>query len=94
MQDLANGSKHFQEKGLPIRQHVVGPLNTAPFNTIGFNEVQVTLVVDTGEFEGRPHSTPAVNLFECVVRFWRDFLRFHGPYDGIVPKGKAKLSDE
>ncbi|WP_050043534.1 hypothetical protein [Bradyrhizobium sp. LTSPM299] len=94
MQDLANGSKHFQPKGLPIRQHVVGPLNTAAFNTIGFNEVEVTLVVDMGELEGRPHFIPAAQLFEVVMRFWRDFLCLHAPYGGLVYKGKVKLSDE
>jgi hypothetical protein len=94
MQDLANGSKHFQTKGLSVRAHVVGPLNTAPFNTIGFNEVETTLVVDMGALEGRPHFIPATHLFEVVMRFWRDFLRYHGPYGGIVYKGKVKLSDE
>jgi hypothetical protein len=94
MQDLANGSKHFQTKGLPVRQHVVGTLNTAPFNTIGFNEAKVTLVVDMGELDGSPHFTPAAHLFEVVMRFWRDFLVLHGPYGGAVYKGKVKLSDE
>lgn len=89
MQDLANGSKHFQMKGLPVRRHVVGPLNTAAYNTIGYNEMRSTLVVDMGD-----HSIPASHLFEVVMRFWRDFLKFYGPYDGIVPKGRTKLSDE
>jgi hypothetical protein len=94
MQDLANGSKHFQAKGLSVRAHVVGPLNTAAFNTIGYNEIQSTLVVDMGELEGMPHFMPATHLFEVVMRFWRDFLSYHGPYGGIVPTGKTKLSDE
>lgn len=94
MRDLANGSKHFQTRGLPIHSHIVGPFNTAPFNTLAFNEVKVMLYVDMGEFEGRPYHIPAEQLFEVVMRFWRDFLRLHGPYDGVVPKGKVKLSDE
>lgn len=94
MRDLANGSKHFQAKGLSVQAHVVGPLNTAALNTIGYNEIQSTLVVDMGELEGMPHFMPATHLFEIVMRFWRDFLRYHGPYSGIVPIGKTKLSDE
>ncbi|WP_375787727.1 hypothetical protein ACE10Z_09730 [Bradyrhizobium sp. Pha-3] len=94
MQDLANGSKHFQAKGLPIHRHVVGPLNTAAFNTLAFNEVTVTLMVDMGELDGRPHFVPATHLFEVVLRFWRDFLRHHCPYGGIAPSGRTRLSDE
>jgi len=80
MRDLANGSKHFETKGLPIQRRVVGPLNTAAFNTIGFNETRSTLVVDIGTLEGRPYFIPAAQLFEVVMRFWRDFLRYHGPF--------------
>jgi hypothetical protein len=94
MQALANGSKHFQEQGPPIRRHLVGPLNTAVFNTVGFNQVISTLVVDMGELEDMPFTIPATHLFEVVMRFWRDFLRYHGPYGGIVPSAKTKLSDE
>jgi hypothetical protein len=52
------------------------------------------LVVDMGSLEDSPYFIPAAQLFEVVLRFWRDFLRYHGPYDGIVPVGKTKLSDE
>jgi hypothetical protein len=36
---------------------------------------------------------PATFLFEVVIRFWRDFLRLHGPYPEL-PKGRTLLSDE
>lgn len=93
MGDLANGSKHFQEKGLPIRRHVVGSFNTAAFNELAFNEMRVTLLVEMGEHHGRPHFVRATHLFEPVMKFWRDFLRDHGPYGGVVPVGRTKLSD-
>jgi hypothetical protein len=94
MQDLANGSKHFQSKGLPVERRIAGPYNTAAYNTIAYNEVRSYLVVNMGELEGRPYFIPATHLFEAVLRFWRDFLRNHGPYEGILPVGRTRLSDE
>jgi hypothetical protein len=36
---------------------------------------------------------PATFLFEVVLRFWRDFLRLHGPYPELS-RGRTLLSDE
>jgi hypothetical protein len=38
-------------------------------------------------------SMPLTMLFEVVIRFWRNFLREHGPYDPL-PEGKTKLFDD
>jgi len=93
MQPLANGSKHFQPGGMSIHMRHVGPFNTAAFNEVAFNEGYSYLVVDMGELDGLPNLMPATFLFEVVMRFWRDFLRLHGPYPEL-PKGRTMLSDE
>jgi hypothetical protein len=93
MQPLANGSKHFQPGGLSFAMHDIGPLNSFAFNEVAFNEGYSILLVEMGTFEGRPHLVPAPHVFEVVMRFWRDFLRLHGPYPEL-PKGRTLLSDE
>ena len=40
-----------------------------------------------------PKNITVSMLLEVIIRFWRDFLRQHGPYDRL-PKNKTKLSDE
>jgi hypothetical protein len=94
IQGLANGSKHFQaSSGLTIRMVHMGPLNTAAFNELALNEGYSYLVVDMGDLDGIPNIMPATFLFEVVLRFWRDFLRLHGPYPEL-PRGRTLLSDE
>lgn len=93
MQSLANGSKHFQSSSMTVHLRHVGPLNTAAFNEIAFNEGYSYFVVDMGKLDGLPHVAPATFIFEAVLRFWRDFLYKHGPYQEL-PKGRTKLSDE
>lgn len=39
-----------------------------------------------------PKFLPMDQLFEVVIRFWRDFLRDNGPYTPL-PEGKTKLQD-
>jgi hypothetical protein len=94
MQNLANGSKHFQDgSGIKIRMLHMGPLNTMAFNEQAFNEGYSYLVVDLGDLDGIPNIVPATFLFEAVMKLWRDFLRFHGPYPEL-PRGRTLLSDE
>jgi hypothetical protein len=93
MQPLANGSKHFQPGGLTIRVQHIGAYNTFAYNELAYNEGYSYLVVDLGMLDGVPNVLPATFLFEVVVRFWRDFLRLHGPYPEL-PKGRTLLSDE
>lgn len=93
VQPLANGSKHFQPGGLTIRIQHIGAYNTFAYNELAYNEGYSYLVVDLGMLDGVPNVVPAIFLFEVVVRFWRDFLRLHGPYPEL-PKGRALLSDE
>jgi hypothetical protein len=71
----------------------MGPLNTAAFNELALNEGYSYLVVDMGDLDGIPNIMPATFLFEVVLRFWRDFLRLHGPYPEL-PRGRTLLSDE
>jgi hypothetical protein len=40
-----------------------------------------------------PKNMEVSMLFEVVIRFWRDFLKRHGPYNPL-PRCKTKLSDE
>ena len=93
MQPLANGSKHFQPGGLTIRMQHMGAYNTFAYNKLAYNEGYSYLVVDLGMLDDVPNVVPATFLFEVVVRFWRDFLRLHGPYPEL-PKGRTLLSDE
>jgi hypothetical protein len=94
MQPLANGSKHFRpDDGLKIKMAHIGPFSKGAFNEIAFNEGYSYLLVDMGELDGLPNVMPASFLFEVVLRFWRDFLRDHGPYPEL-PKGRTMLSDE
>jgi hypothetical protein len=93
MQPLANGSKHFQPGGMSIHMRQVGPYNTTAYNEVAYSEGYSYLVVDMGELDGLRNVMPATFLFEVVMRFWRDFLRRHGPYPEL-PKGRTTLSDE
>lgn len=68
-------------------------VNTFAFNELALNEGYSYFCVDMGKLEGQPFVTPATFLFEVVMRFWRDFLRQHGPYPDL-PKGRTMLSDE
>jgi hypothetical protein len=93
MQSLANGSKHFQPANLEIGMFTMRPFNTAAFNEVAFNDGFSYFVVDMGMLDGLPNMMPATHLFEVVLRFWRDFLRLHGPYPEL-PMGRTLLSDE
>lgn len=95
MQELCNGSKHFDlKKGPPIQmKYVSAAFNGSAFNTAAFNEHRAYLALEMGELEGRPLIVPANHIFEAVMRFWRDFLRAHSPYEQIPPT-VTKLMDE
>jgi len=88
VQGISNGSKHF------IRENAKGTQKNEGWGMGGYGQGpygQSHLAIAVSETE--PKNLEVSMLFEVVVRFWRDFLRLHGPY-GQPPKSKTKLSDE
>lgn len=88
VQSISNGSKHF------IRENAKGTQKVQGFGMGGFGQGPFGmsyLAVKVSQTD--PQNMELSLLFEVVIRFWRDFLTGHGPYNP-VPKGKTKLSDE
>jgi hypothetical protein len=88
VQSLSNGSKHF------IRENAKGTQKIEGFGMGGFGQGpfgQSYLAIEVGPTD--PKNMAVSMLLEVVIRFWRNFLKRHGPYDPL-PKGKTKLSDE
>jgi hypothetical protein len=88
VQGLSNGSKHF------IREAAEGTHKIGGFGTGGFGQGPYGmsyLAIEVSDTD--PKLLPVALLLEVVIRFWRDFLKWHGPYDPL-PKGKVTLMDE
>jgi hypothetical protein len=88
VQSISNGSKHFIRENAKGTQKVqgngMGGFGQGPFG-------MSYLAVEVGQTD--PKNMELSMLFEVVIRFWRDFLTQHGPYNPL-PKSKTKLSDE
>ncbi|UWU66111.1 hypothetical protein [Bradyrhizobium sp. NC92] len=88
VQGLSNGSKHF------IRKAAEGTHKIGGFGMGGFGQGPYGmsyLAIEVSDTD--PKLLPVSLLLEVVIRFWRDFLKQHGPYDSL-PKGKVTLMDE
>jgi hypothetical protein len=88
VQSISNGSKHF------IRENAKGTQKVQGFGMGGYGQGPYGISYLAIEVSPTDPKTMEVSmLFEVVIRFWRDFLTHHGPYNPL-PKGKTKLSDE
>jgi hypothetical protein len=88
VQSISNGSKHF------IRDNAKGTQKVQGFGMGGFGQGPYGmsyLAIEVSPTD--PKNMEVSMLFEVVIRFWRDFLKRHGPYNPL-PKCKTKLSDE
>ena len=87
VQGISNGSKHF------IRQYDEGIERVAGFGMGGFGQGpfgQSYLAIDMQTEDAR--YLPLSQVFEAVIRFWRDFLKACGKDEGL-PIGTTELSD-
>ncbi len=87
VQAISNGSKHF------IRENAEGTVKVEGFGMGGYGQGPFGmsyLAIQVSETD--PKNLPIAHLLEVVVRFWRDFLRDHGPYRPL-PEGKTALSE-
>ncbi|WP_316159672.1 hypothetical protein [Bradyrhizobium sp. SZCCHNRI3042] len=88
IQSISNGSKHFLRENAKGTQKIegwgMGGWGQGPFG-------RSYLALETSPTD--PKNTPVSHLLEVVIRFWRDFLKTHGPYE-TLPRGKTKLFDE
>ena len=88
VQEISNGSKHFG------RRSALNPQLVNDYVSPGYVEpgyLESHFEIDSGSAD--VVNMPLSQLFEAVVRFWRDFFRNYSPYTDI-PKGKTRLSDE
>jgi hypothetical protein len=87
VQSLSNGSKHFIRKAAEGTQKIEG-FGMGGFGQGPFGMSYLAIEVSPTD----PKFLPMDQLFEVVIRFWRDFLRDNGPY-APLPEGKTKLQD-
>jgi hypothetical protein len=88
VQSISNGSKHF------IRENAKGAQKVEGYGMGGFGQGPFGmsyLGIEVSPTD--PENMEMSMLLEVVIRFWRDFLKQHGPYN-LLPRGKTKLSDE
>src|SRR6266702_395341 len=87
VQGISNGSKHFIRKKaegtVKVQGYGMGGYGQGPY---GMSYLAI-LVSETD-----PTNLTIAQLLEVVIRFWRDFLRDHAPYQPL-PEGKTKLSE-
>jgi hypothetical protein len=81
MQDICNGSKHFDRKASQQTQ-AVGAFDREAFDQAAFDKERLEIAVD---FDDEKKWIPAEIVIEGAVKFWRDFLEEHGPYKDNLP---------
>jgi hypothetical protein len=87
VQSISNGSKHFIRKTAGGTQKVEG-YGMGGYGQGPYGKSYLAIEVSPTD----PKNLEVSMLLEVVIRFWRDFLRKHGPYKGNLPEGKTKLS--
>jgi hypothetical protein len=87
VQSLSNGSKHFIRKAAEGTQKIEG-FGMGGFGQGPFGMSYLAIEVSPTD----PKFLPMDQLFEVVIRFWRDFLRDNGPY-APLPEGTTKLQN-
>ncbi|MHC2315178.1 hypothetical protein ACVIHC_002224 [Bradyrhizobium diazoefficiens] len=88
VQSISNGSKHF------VRENAQGTQKVEGWGRGGWGQGPYGasyLAIEVSQTD--PKNMTMSQLLEVVIRFWRDFLTQHGPYNPL-PKGKTNLSDE
>jgi len=76
MQDITNGSKHFDHK-VSQQTQVSGGFDSGAFDHAAFDTTRLEIEVEGPG--GTKNWIEAIILIESVVRFWRDFFRDCGP---------------
>jgi hypothetical protein len=79
VQDITNGSKHFDLKASQ-QTKAGGGFDSAAFDRDAFDTQRLEVEV---EVLGERKWVPADILIETVVKFWRDFFREYSPYDEL-----------
>jgi hypothetical protein len=89
VQGLSNGSKHFsREKTADIVKYGGWGESAWGHGPWGSDYLAIQLMGGKDVTQSMPLSM----LIEVVIRFWRDFLREHGPYKEL-PEGKTKVAE-
>lgn len=89
VQDLANGSKHFDRKTMQKTQ-VAGAFDAAASDGHAFDIARLEVELDDGGGETR--RVLAEILFNDLIVFWRDFLREYGPFADL-PTPEAHVTE-
>ena len=89
MQDICNGSKHFDRKASQ-QTKVAGGFDSGRFDETAFDSQQLEIEAQVGE-----HKTwiLAEIVIESVVKFWRDFFQEYSPYKNDLPASRAHFTD-
>jgi hypothetical protein len=88
VQDLTNGSKHFN-RAMSQQTQVTGAFSSAAFDRSAFDATRLEVEV---ERDGRNVWIEALVLIETAVVFWRSFLIEHGPYRDL-PMSNVHLTE-
>jgi hypothetical protein len=89
MQDICNGSKHFDRK-TSEQTKVTGGFDSGGFDEAAFDTQHLEIEV---EVDGKKGWVLAETVIEEVVKFWRDFLEEYSPYNGDLPTSRAHFTD-
>jgi hypothetical protein len=89
VQDIANGSKHFDRTAMQ-KTRATGAFDSAAFDHDAFDTARLEVQMDDGR-GGSTHILAEV-LFNNLIIFWRDFLRDHGPYADL-PAPQAHINE-
>lgn len=89
VQEIANGSKHFDRK-VSQQTQVNGAFDSGAFDQAAFDTTRLEIEVDVAD--GQKRWILATTLFENIVLFWRDFFHENGPYTDL-PESRAHLTE-
>jgi hypothetical protein len=89
MQDICNGSKHFDRKANE-RTNASGGFDRDAFDQSAFDAQHLEIEV---EVRGKKSWVLAEIVIESVVKFWRDFFQEPSPYKDNLPTSRAHFTD-
>jgi hypothetical protein len=89
IQDLCNGSKHF-DRSASGKTKASGGVDSAAFDEGAFDTLRLEIEADVLD---KKEWIDADILLETVVKFWRNFFLEHSPYKASLPTSRAHLTD-
>ncbi|WP_296346363.1 hypothetical protein [Reyranella sp.] len=89
MQDICNGSKHFDRR-TSQQTKVAGAFDSAAFDRSAFDTQRLEIEVQQDDLKAW---IAAEIVIESVVQFWRDFLLKHSPFKDNMPTARVHFTD-